>query len=599
MIAPMRKFAFLIHSEDYHGFLEELRSLGVLHVQVRKDFKIQDEPDPLENQIKTVESALKLVKKRIVHSPSSANIPESGAGLADTIWNTQEHLDSKKQKLHLLQKELQSLAPWGDFENFTIAEIANSGWTCSFFTCPLRKFQQQWLDIPFLFPIHKYAPDAFFVVFHPSGTPPEIDAEQLPPPAQDPAQLRLVINETRQQIDELEQTLDGFSARIPNLSSYLAQLREERDKAMVVQQTTSAAEDALKVLEGYVPKEKEGFLVKALESKPIVFWATDPTPEDAPPILLKNNRYSRLFEPISKLFDLPNYRELDLTPFFAPFFMLFFGFCLGDAGYGLAILLGTLAYRLKAKPELIPLLTLAHYLGGATILFGLLTGTIFGINLMETEATWLAQWKKYILDGQGAFNLALLLGLIQTLFGLGLQAYNRARQNGFTDALPPMGWILLLAALLDIGMFHVLGFAANIIAWVAVAFIVVFSLPGGSLFGRLGKGLWDLYGITGFFGDLLSYVRLFALGISSAILGYVINDIAFQFIDVLPVIGPILFVLFLIIGHTANLLLAMLGSFVHPLRLTFVEFYKNAGFSGGGKAYSPFAKRENLDSPSK
>ncbi len=593
MIAPMRKYAFLVHPEDYSGFLEELRNLGVLHVKPGKALQEED-PGSLENEIKNVESAIKLVEKRKKDNlPAQQNdVIVEGRPLAHQIWETQEQLDSQKQKHHLLQKELQNLAPWGSFSLDTIHTIEQEGWRCSFYTCPVRKFRQEWLQIPFLFTISDYPPDAFFVIFHDPENPPELDAEQLPVPAQDPGQISKIIEETGGKIKHLEELLDDFSARIPELQYHLAELLEESDKSGILRHTTHAAEGALSILEGYVPKEKETILVKALESRQVVFWAEDPAPHDAPPILLKNNRYSRLFEPISKLFDLPNYHELDLTPFFAPFFMLFFGFCLGDAGYGLVILIITLAYRLKAKPELIPLLTLAHYLGGATILFGLLTGTIFGINLLETEAAWLTALKKYILDGQGAFNLALVLGVVQTLFGLGIQAVNRARQNGFTDALPPIGWIILLASLLDIGMFHVLGDAAKMVALLGVVFIVVFSMPGGSIFGRLGKGLWDLYGITGFFGDILSYVRLFALGISSAILGFVINDIAFQFIDVMPVLGPILFVLFLVVGHTANLLLAMLGSFVHPLRLTFVEFYKNAGFAGGGKAYSPFAKRK-------
>jgi V/A-type H+-transporting ATPase subunit I len=103
-------------------------------------------------------------------------------------------------------------------------------------------------------------------------------------------------------------------------------------------------------------------------------------------------------------------------------------------------------------------------------------------------------------------------------------------------------------------------------------------------------GLWELYGITGFFGDLLSYIRLFALGISSAILGFVINNIAGQFREGFGWAGIPLFVVFMVVGHTANLLIAALGAFVHPMRLTFVEFYKNAGFAGGGKPYKPLSK---------
>jgi V/A-type H+-transporting ATPase subunit I len=141
------------------------------------------------------------------------------------------------------------------------------------------------------------------------------------------------------------------------------------------------------------------------------------------------------------------------------------------------------------------------------------------------------------------------------------------------------------------GLLHIGGGVSVYTAWLGVGLIVWFSNPKASVGGRIGKGLWDLYGITGFFGDLLSYIRLFALGVSSAVLGFVINDIALQIKGFMPVVGPILFVVFLIVGHTANLLIASLGAFVHPMRLTFVEFYKNAGFAGGGNAYRPYSRR--------
>ena len=120
----------------------------------------------------------------------------------------------------------------------------------------------------------------------------------------------------------------------------------------------------------------------------------------------------------------------------------------------------------------------------------------------------------------------------------------------------------------------------------------LFSDPDINIFARFGKGIWDLYSaITGIFGDVLSYIRLFALSASGGILGYVINSISLPVLHSVPVLGPILFIIIMVIGHGANIALSGLGAFVHPMRLTFVEFYKNAGFEGGGKKYKPYAKR--------
>lgn len=598
MIVPMRKYAFLVHPQDYQTFLEALRAVGVMHIQTQQDLPPPEQLSAYERRLKDIESAIRLVEAR---RKDGAGTPASAAFSTDEdparrIWALQEALDTDRQKLQVIHKELQNLAPWGDFSNATLERIAQAGLECSFYTCPQRKFQPEWDDNQCLFVVNELPPDVYFVVLHRPGDRPDLDAEFLPAPARDPETLRAASAELEAHIAGLEVQLDAFAAQLPALDGVRNQLLEHTDTEQALRHTiTDAAEGAVMVLEGFVPRPVEDRLQAAFENQPIVFWAENPTPEDQPPVLLKNGRFSKYFEPISKLFALPSYGELDLTPFFAPFFMLFFGFCLGDAGYGVVILIGTLLYRFKAKDDIKPILTLTHFLGAATILFGVLTGTVFGINLLEDEYAWLGSARRIMIDSKQAFNLALILGLIQTLFALVLQSINRIRQYSLAYGMPPLGWILLLLSLLDIGMLKIAAPFSTWTAWAGVAFIVFFSKPQGSILSRVGIGLWDLYGISGFFGDLLSYVRLFALGISSAILGFVINDIAIQIKGFMPVIGPILFVVFLIVGHGANLLISSLGSFVHPMRLTFVEFYKNAGFEGGGKEYTPFASRKKQE----
>jgi V/A-type H+-transporting ATPase subunit I len=162
---------------------------------------------------------------------------------------------------------------------------------------------------------------------------------------------------------------------------------------------------------------------------------------------------------------------------------------------------------------------------------------------------------------------------------------------GWQYAMLPIGWIIMLLGITDTTITKMLPSINMYIIYAGIALVVFFSDPASGIFGRIGKGIWELYGISGIFGDVLSYVRLFALGISGAILGFVVNTIGLQIKDSFPIIGPIFFVIFLIIGHGANLLISSLGAFVHPMRLTFVEFYKNAGFAGGGKEYKPFKNK--------
>jgi V/A-type H+-transporting ATPase subunit I len=174
---------------------------------------------------------------------------------------------------------------------------------------------------------------------------------------------------------------------------------------------------------------------------------------------------------------------------------------------------------------------------------------------------------------------------------MALKAVNSYRLMGWKYAISPVGWIIMLLGILDAAILKLIPGVSFYLIWIGVGAILLFNDPTANIFVRFGKGLWELYGISGVFGDVLSYVRLFALGISGAILGFVVNTIALQIKDSAPVIGPIFFVVFLIVGHAANILISSLGSFVHPMRLTFVEFYKNAGFAGGGKEYKPFRNK--------
>jgi len=135
------------------------------------------------------------------------------------------------------------------------------------------------------------------------------------------------------------------------------------------------------------------------------------------------------------------------------------------------------------------------------------------------------------------------------------------------------------------------GIAQNMVLIVAGILILVLNHPKRNVFMNIGAGLWDVYSMaTGLLGDILSYIRLFALGISSAILGLVFNNMAMNMKPDHIIFGPLVMIIILIIGHSITIFMSALGAFVHPIRLTFVEFYKNAGFTGGGKAYKPFAE---------
>lgn len=593
MIVPMKKYIFLVHHSDYIGFLDELRGLGVLHVKYQ-------ETEPSEELLrrirlqKDIRDTLAALRHRIVPKTEGEPLSESGGiAITRTFQELTDQQESLQQELNALQKEALFLKPWGDFSPASLRLLEQGGLKVRLFICPARKFDPEWEQKYPLEIINTIPPNIYFITVTPTEEPLSIDAEEIPAPE---VSLRSLVSRSEAlqlKIDAIDKKLDNFTLMAqPALEEALAKVEEGIQLVTVVENTRKAVEDAVMMLEGFAPVNREEDIVRFCEQRRALFLSAKPTPEDKPPVLLKNSAFSRLFEPIGELFSLPAYQEVDLTPYFAPFFMLFFGFCLGDAGYGMVVLLGASLYKLRAKEKFKPVLSLAQFLGIGTIIFGVLTGTVFGINLLEEQFTWLGGIRNFMIDSNQAFQLALILGMVQILFGLFLQAYNKARQYGFLYSIATYGWIILLLSILDLAVLKRTGAVSTYTAWLGVGLILLFNDPKAGFFGRLGKGIWELYGITGFFGDLLSYIRLFALGISSAILGFVVNDISLQIKEGIPYLGPVLFVVFLIVGHGANLLISSLGSFVHPLRLTFVEFYKSAGFSGGGKPYRPFSKEK-------
>ncbi len=596
MIVPMLKYSFLVFHTEYLSFLKELQELGVVHV-AQKEVQYSAELEQKYAQLTACENTILFLSKR----ETELTAPENTANekeIIETIIQKQKELEQLESKLEETSKQYEKALPWGDFSPELIDRLKQQNIHFQFYAISKKQYpeivQEDW---PLVL-LSEQGNQVLLVLVKTGSSAFEIDAEEIKLPETPCSKLKEQITGLEKAIETIELDFDKFAANsIPKLKEYKAKLIDEIKFEAVIENTQKQADNKLMLLEGWVPKSKNLALNRFLDTSSVVYLSQRATPDDDIPVLLKNNRFSKLFEPIGSMFSLPNYAELDLTVFFAPFFMLFFGFCLGDAGYGLLFLIGAGIYKIKAAKEMKPYLTLIQFLGLATILFGAISGTLFGINLIETELPFTNNLRDLFLDPDKMFSLALFLGGVQILFGLFIKAANQAKQFGFRYALATLGWLtILIGSVAYFLLIHVKLIQPNttilyMILGAGGFFVLFFSDPGVNVFARIGKGIWDIYStVTGIFGDLLSYIRLFALGLSSAILGFVINDIGLQILGSSKILGPVFFAVFLILGHTLNILISSLGSFVHPMRLTFVEFYKNAGFKGGGKAYIPFKK---------
>ncbi len=603
MVKKMRKFSFLIYHKDYDVFLQDLRKLGLIHVaQQEKAVEYNDELENYLSQLKKLQEAKKTLQKAI--SDDKEEITENAADvdlgyeIPRKIEEIQTNIETFNQQIQVSSKELESLEPWGNFDNEIIKKLEQAGYTIDFFSIQKSAYNPEWEEAYNAILINQLTRYYFITVTKQDNVAEELGIESLTLPDVSFNDLSNLIESIKEKQVAEKEKLKTLSADIPSLDAAIADVESKISLKEVVLNTNKVADDKLMVMQGWAPEENESNIVSYLQAKEAYYEVADPTPEDDVPIKLNNSKFFKLFEPITKLYMLPKYNELDLTPYFAPFFMLFFGLSLGDIGYGLFLFTGaTLAKVFKRSSmgdSFKSILSLVQVLGASAFFTGFLTGGFFGVQIYELD--WpLAQklGDKVFFDNNMMFNLSLILGVVQVIFGMILKVFNRIIQFGFVYGISTFGWIVLLlsfiVAVLFPGVLPMTGTVHLIILGLSAIAIFFVNSPGKNIFLNLGLGLWDTYNMaTGLLGDILSYVRLFALGLSGGILASVFTSLAVGMSPDNAIAGPIVTILIFVIGHSINIFMNTLGAIVHPMRLTFVEFFKNSEFSGGGQKYQPF-----------
>ena len=605
MITKMKKLTFLVYHKEYEEFLNSLRELGVVHI-VEKQQGAADNTELQENirLFNRLAATLKLLQNQ-KHEKNAVIATEGGTAtrgmqILDEVDVLQTEHGKLSQQLQSYAKEKEVLEVWGNFEPTGIQKLKDAGYIIGFYSCSEGNYKEEWETEYNAMIVNRISSKVFFVTVTKAGQEVDLDVEQAKLPAYSLSRLEALYDTTEQAIEGNEKKLVALSETdIPSLKAALKELQSQIEFSKVVLSSEQTAGDKLMLIEGWAPAYSKVEIEAYLNDAHVYYEITDPMPGDNVPIRLNNKGFFAWFEPICKLYMLPKYNELDLTPFFAPFFMVFFGLCLGDSGYGLFLFLGATAYRLLAKkvtPSMKSIISLIQVLSASTFFCGLLTGTFFGANIYDLDWPIVQRLKHAVLmDNNDMFRLSLILGVIQILFGMVLKAVNQTIQFGFKYAIATIGWIILLVSTAVSALFassellSMGGTAYKVVLCISGAMIFLFNTPGKNIFMNIGLGLWDSYNmVTGLLGDVLSYVRLFALGLSGGILAGVFNSLAVGMSPDNVIAGPIVMVLSFVIGHAINMFMNVLGAMVHPMRLTFVEFFKNSGYEGGGKEYKPF-----------
>ena len=611
MITEMLKYTFLVYHRQYDSFLEHLRSLGVLHVDELQEGVAQN--DELREKMQLVARLDKLIKevqKLIPAGRKPASVGQyADAELVSQYETIKTDLTKAEQKLQHLQAEAKRMQPWGYFDAERFRQLRETGFTLQFFTCSADKFKPDWETEYNAFEIAKEGKTLYFVTVNHQ----EISIEQATAVTLNDHTSEQLAHQAQSQVAEIEiQKADRAEWAIENLNNLIDLRRRvatDADMNRTQLCSLSAADDKVKLLVGFCPIDKTEELNALLAQEGIYYETAKPTEEDNTPIKLHNNWFTKMFEPLTGMYGWPVYGEFDPTPILAPFFLFFFALCMGDAGYGiLLILFGYLTLKEKIKIEMFEGLgPIIMALGVGTFFVGIGLGTFFGIDL--TKAAWCPDWlQKCMIPSDSKIAgydtkmvLSICIGIFHISLAMIIKAVIYTRRFGLKKNISTWAWLILILGALITGILTITEvFSADAAAWVLIVLgavsalgIYIFNTPGRNPLINVGAGLWDTYNMaTGLLGDVLSYVRLYALGLAGGMLGAAFNTLGFMVLGESPNVASwIGFILILIVGHLLNLCMSALGAYVHPLRLTFVEFFKNTGYEGKGKKYQPFAVR--------
>ena len=592
MIASMTKYSFILLNGEQDALLEKLQEVGLM--DITRSVK------PVDKQSSGLLADVER-RRDLVQAIARVQFPEDlqPATIRGELLTTAEHavktLENLEAERKAVEKDAAARLPWGDFSGDKLRKLADAGCPVTFHIVPAKSFQPDWADTCAMQVVSESDGKVYFAVagadtlpgrvHAPEGTYADAVAHLADLDARIDAEKAVLLT-VRDREDELEAE---SRKRLSDLDLYLA-----------AQAAVPAAENTLVTLVGYAPTESEAAVTAACDEAGVFYLKDAAQVEDNPPISFRNNKFVRMFEVLTDMYGRPAYNGFDPTPFIAVFFLLFFAFCMGDAGYGLVLVgIGLLLKKVDSFKGFSPLVVC---LGIATAVIGFLFHTFFSVDI--------SQWRIFqgfpflpakIAGYDGTMVLALVVGVLHISLAMIVKTIGETRTKGFKESLGTWGWTLLI-----VGGVAVAGFALTGVLDKAATKWIIIVLGVLSCLGifvlndihrnplvNIGSGLWDTYNMaSGLLGDVLSYLRLYALGLAGSMLGMAFNSIGSMILgDGSKWLLWIPFLLIVIVGHTLNIAMCVLGAFVHPLRLNFLEFFKNSGYEAAGRNYHPLKKQ--------
>lgn len=617
MISKMTKYSFILLSEGQEKFLEKLQELGVVDI-TRSSRPVDEKSSALLEKVgrlRTLISKLSAVDcgkdadaEKIRKAAADCSGLDADA-FAELAAGTFSRIGEIETEIQATGRELRERKPWGDFDKESVARLAELGYVFHYYKMGTKSFEALDKSKYALQVINNDGKNVHFVVVATADGEYDFPAQECPAPAGSWKECEAKLEGLNAELVRSKATLAGLAAESGKLTVELEKTGSELDRYLAGATGEQAAENRIITFTGFAPVDVEERLCSELDKMDIYYVKEEAVEEDNPPIKLKNNGFSKLFECITGMYGMPVYGEWDPTPILSVFFFLFFAMCMGDAGYGIILIIyGILQDRKIVNISMFDGLgKLISVLGISTTVVGFFLGTAFGVSL--TEVSWIPDaLKSVMLTGDIQVGgstyalqmvLALLIGVFHICLAMTVKAVLYTRRFGFRENISTWGWLILILGGIITAVVAMLGLVPEsavkiiviVIGVVSALGIFIFNKPGRNPLINIGAGLWDTYNMaTGILGDVLSYIRLYALGLAGGMLGGAFNNLGSMVLGTNPTWEWLPFTVILLFGHVLNILMSCLGAFVHPLRLNFVEYFKNSGYEGKGLKYNPLKK---------
>ena len=599
-IVKMKKIFIVGPVDDQVETIQLLQTLGVVHVEPASE--MAGEYEKKNNEVLSRVQRLDRIMEELARFKGKAAVTPVAVADEELTAYAEEKLQAfqdSELRVQSLQRMIADLRPWGNFDLAHIHTLEASGVHIRRYRMDAKKFEEFQPPENVMIEVADRKKEVLFYTLS-FDEPQEIpNATMLSWPEKGLDEAEAELSRHQEQMKSLSAELASLAARAEIIKKqWIATLNEV---AFTGTLATLHRDPYLFGLQGWIPQNQESTLHKKLEESrlPLHIVTREPFEDEEPPILIRNNWFVQRILPLQSLYGFPKYRHLDPSPFFAFFMVMFFGICMGDLGYGLLVY--SIGYLMGRKwsgrsDTLDLVIKLIKAFAVSSMIIGILTGSVFGYPFENRSWVLLdldvnagnPMILFYISLGLGVVHLTLsyLMGIAQALY-----FYQKMQKLGIMFVL--WGGVLLIARAIWFGapdMVLNLPMYYGGIGFLALGILLTLLFPNDSKkwAARLGVGLWNVYGLTSLVGDLLSYARLFGLGIATGSVASVMNQLAVMTYDGLgPVIGGPFALLIIVVGHAFNLALAILGSTVHSARMHFVESFKNF-FEGGGIEYKPF-----------